>query len=209
MRRLLAGDDHVDVVAAAEAVVGDAQERVRVGRQIDPDHLRLLVDHVIDKSGVLVAEPVVVLPPDVRSEQVVERGDGPPPRNAPRRLQPLRVLVEHRIDDVNECLVAGEEPVPAGEQIAFQPALALMLAEHFHDAARRAQRDRRRARSRRSNCRLVASKTAVPAVGIRFVRAEDAEIAALGVALHHVADELALDAGGLGPTAPGEGTSTA
>ena len=39
-RRLLAGHDHVDVVAAAQAVVGDRQERVRVGRQVDPDDVR-------------------------------------------------------------------------------------------------------------------------------------------------------------------------
>ena len=37
---LLAGDDHVDVVAAAQAVVADRQERVRVRRQVDPDRPR-------------------------------------------------------------------------------------------------------------------------------------------------------------------------
>jgi hypothetical protein len=40
------------------------------------------------------------------------------------------VLAEHRIDDANECLVAVEEAVPSGEQVPFQPPLALMLAEH-------------------------------------------------------------------------------
>jgi hypothetical protein len=29
-------------------------------------------------------------------------------------LQPLGVLVEHRIDDVDERLVAGEEAMPTG-----------------------------------------------------------------------------------------------
>ena len=52
-----------------------------------------------------------------------------------RYLQPLGVLVEHGIDDVDEGLVAGEKAVAAGEQIAFQPSLAHMLAEHFHHAA--------------------------------------------------------------------------
>ena len=80
-RGLLAGDDDVDVVAAAQAMVGDREQRVGVGRQIDADDVRLLVDHMIDEAGVLVAEAVVVLPPDVRGEQVVERGDGPPPGN--------------------------------------------------------------------------------------------------------------------------------
>ena len=42
------------------------------------------------------------------------------------------MLVEHGIDDVDEGLVAGEEAVPAGQQIAFEPALALVLAQHLH-----------------------------------------------------------------------------
>ena len=43
-------------------------------------------------------------------------------------LQPFRVLVEHRVDDVDERFVAGEEAVPAGQQVAFEPALAHVLA---------------------------------------------------------------------------------
>src|SRR4029079_6672476 len=37
--RLLAGDDDVDVVAAAQAVVPGAEQRVRVGWQVDADNL--------------------------------------------------------------------------------------------------------------------------------------------------------------------------
>ena len=81
-RRLLAGDDHVHVVAAAQAVVGDREQRVRVGRQVDADDLGLLVHDVVDEAGVLVGEAVVVLAPDVRAEEVVERGDRPPPRDS-------------------------------------------------------------------------------------------------------------------------------
>ena len=51
----------------------------------------------------------------------------------PGDLQPFGVLVEHRVDDVDERLVTGEETVPAGQQIAFEPALTLVLAEHLHD----------------------------------------------------------------------------
>jgi hypothetical protein len=79
--------------------------------------------------------PVVVLPPDVRREQVVQRRDRPAPRDRTRRLQPLGVLVEHRVDDVDERLVAVEQPMPPGQQVALQPALAEVLAEHLHDAA--------------------------------------------------------------------------
>jgi hypothetical protein len=50
-------------------------------------------------------------------------------------LQPFGVLIEHGIDDVNKRLVAREKAVPASQQIALEPALALVLAEHFHDPA--------------------------------------------------------------------------
>ena len=174
-RGLLAGDDDVDVVAAAQAVVGHREQRVGVRRQIDADDLGLLVDHVIDEARVLVAEAVVVLPPDVRGEQVVQRGDRPPPRDVPRDLQPLGVLVEHRVDDVDERLVAGEEAVPAGQQVAFEPALAHVLAQHLHHAAVRARRGRRSGGSRRSSSGS-SPRTRRPAVRGGLVRAEDAEV---------------------------------
>ena len=53
---MLARDDDVDVVAAAQAVVGDREERVGVGRQVDADDVRLLVHHVVDEPGVLMGE---------------------------------------------------------------------------------------------------------------------------------------------------------
>ena len=69
----------------------------------------------------------------MRGQQIIQRGDRPSPRNVARDLEPLGVLIEHRIHDVNKRLIAGKEPVPSREQIAFQPALAQMLAQHFHD----------------------------------------------------------------------------
>lgn len=47
----------------------------------------------------------------------------------------LAVLVGHAVHDVDECLVAAEEAVPAGQQVAFQPSLAHVFGEHLHDAA--------------------------------------------------------------------------
>src|SRR5580704_2073637 len=73
---------------------------------------------------------VVVLLPDMGSEQIVERGDLPAPWKFQRHLEPLGVLAEHRVDDANEGLIAVEESVPPGEQITLQPTLALVLAEH-------------------------------------------------------------------------------
>ena len=45
------------------------------------------------------------------------------------------MLVEHRVDDVNEGLVRVKETVAAGEQVPLEPALALVLAQDLHHAA--------------------------------------------------------------------------
>src|ERR1051325_9106605 len=62
---LLTRDDYVDVVSASQAVVGNRKETVSIRRQIDANYLGLLVNHVIDEPWVLMAEPVVFLPPYV------------------------------------------------------------------------------------------------------------------------------------------------
>jgi hypothetical protein len=49
------------------------------------------------------------------------------------------MLIEHRVHDVHERLVGIEYAVPPREQIAFQPPLALMFAQHFDDPAVRRQ----------------------------------------------------------------------
>ena len=86
-------------------------------------------------------------------------------------LEPLRMLVEHGIDNVDEGLIAGEEPVTSDQKVPFEPLLALMLAEHLHDPAVRGQ--------------VVVIRNALghpgavgdlqdilPAVGVVFVRTE-------------------------------------
>ena len=178
---VLARHDHVDVVAAAQAVVGDREQRVRVRGQVDPGHLGLLVDHVVDEAGVLVGEAVVVLAPHVRGEQVVQRRDRPAPGQPLAGLEPLGVLVEHRVDDVDERLVAGEQAVPAGEQVALQPALAQVLGEHLDHPAvgYEVLVDRQHL-----GLPLLAGDLVdgVEPVGRGLVRAEEAEVAGLGVA---------------------------
>src|SRR6516225_3608562 len=94
---------------------------------------------MVDEARILVAKAVVVLSPDVARQEIVERADGPPTGNMTANLQPFGVLVEHRIDNVNERLVTREEAVPASQVIAFEPTLALMLAEHLHDSPVRCQ----------------------------------------------------------------------
>jgi hypothetical protein len=94
-RWLLAGDDEIDVIAAAQAVVGDRQQAVGVGRQIDADHFRLLIHNMVDEPRILMAEAVMVLAPDMARQQIVQRPDRPPPGNVVAHLEPLGVLVEH------------------------------------------------------------------------------------------------------------------
>ena len=50
-------------VTAAQAVIGDRQQGVGIRRQVDTNHLRLLIHDMVDKSRILVAESIVVLPP--------------------------------------------------------------------------------------------------------------------------------------------------
>ena len=132
---VLAGHHDVHVVDAAQAVVHRRQQRVGVGRQVDAHDLGLLVHDVVDEARVLVREAVVVLAPHVARQQVVERRHRRPPVELAGHLQPLGVLVEHRVDDVGERLVAVEQPVAAGEHVALEPALAQVLGQHLHHPA--------------------------------------------------------------------------
>nr|WP_281412215.1 hypothetical protein [Miltoncostaea marina] len=129
---LLARHHDVDVLAAAQAVIDHRQQRVGVRRQVDTDDLGLLVDDVVDEPGVLMGEAVVILAPHVRGQQVVERRNRSAPLDVVGHLQPLGVLVEHRVDDVDEGFVAREEPMPAGEQVALEPALTKVLGQDLH-----------------------------------------------------------------------------
>ena len=82
--RLLAGDDQVDVVAAAQAVIRHRQQAIGVGRQIDAHDVGFLVGDMVDEAGILVGKAVVVLPPDMRGQQIVQRRDRLAPGNLPR-----------------------------------------------------------------------------------------------------------------------------
>ncbi len=127
-RGMLAGDDDIDVVPAAQAMIHHGEQAIRVRRQIHAHDLRLLVDHMVDEPGILMGEAIVILTPYMGTQQVVEGCDLDAPRQSRRHLQPFRVLVEHGIDDMNEGLVAIEEAVPPGQQVSFEPPFALMLA---------------------------------------------------------------------------------
>jgi hypothetical protein len=111
---VLASHDDVHIIAAAQAVIEGRQQVVRIGRQVGPNNFGLLVDHMVEETGILVGEAVVVLLPDVGREHLVQRGDRPTPRQPFGDLEPFGMLTEHRIDDADESLVAVDKPVPTG-----------------------------------------------------------------------------------------------
>src|SRR5258708_37205610 len=78
--------------------------------------------------------------------------------------------------------------MPPGEQVALEPALALVLAEHFHHAP--GGREEFVVRHGRGvPLALGHFKEGFQAVGERLVRAKDAEIPLLAVQLYYVAQE--------------------
>src|ERR1700730_8537528 len=113
------------------------------------------------------------------------------------------MLIEHRIDDVDESFVAGEQAMASREEIPFEPALAKMLAQYLHDAAIDAE----------INVDLLNISHPFLARdfidGLQPVRrglvwAKKAEITFVEIELHHVAQKAAenprcfpLDAAGL------------
>src|SRR5712671_635109 len=106
-------------------IVG-GQQGVRVRWQVDPDNRGALVDYMVDEAWVLVAEPIVVLAPNMAREKIIQACDRPTPRDVVGDLEPLGMLVDHRVDDVDERLVAVEQAVPPGEQVSLEPPLALV-----------------------------------------------------------------------------------
>ena len=113
----------------------DGEQAVRVRRQVDARHRRALVADDVEEARVLVRETVVILSPDGRSDQQVERRDRRAPRQLLADVEPLRVLVEHRVDHVDERFVRREETVPTREQVALEPAFQRVLRQHLHHAA--------------------------------------------------------------------------
>ena len=82
-RRLFAGDDHVHIVPAPQAVICDRKKGVGVreeGRRVRC--AAFLLTTMIDEPGILVRKAIVVLAPHVRAQQVVERGNRLAPRES-------------------------------------------------------------------------------------------------------------------------------
>ena len=61
--RMLAGHDHIDVAAAAQTVIHHRQQAVGVRRQVHAHDLGFLVDHMVEKTRILMRESIVILAP--------------------------------------------------------------------------------------------------------------------------------------------------
>ena len=136
----------------------------------------------------------MVLPPDMRCQQVVQRRNRLPPGDLLADLEPFCMLIEHRIDDVDECLVAREQTMAPGEEISFEPAFAQMLAQHLHDTSVGAEINVDIFDL--SHPFLAGSFIdGVQPIRRRLVRAEQPEVLFFEIEFHHVAQELSENAG--------------
>src|ERR1700720_2418675 len=113
------------------------------------------------------------------------------------------MLIENRIDDVDEGLLAQQQAMASREQVSFEPAFAKMLAQHLHDATVDAE----------INIDLFNIShpflagdfvDGLQSVRRALVRAKEPKIMFVEIELHHVAQKfsenprrLRLDAAGL------------
>ena len=65
LSRMLGGYQHVDIVAAADAVVKAGQQAVGIRRQVQAHNVGLLVGDVIQEARILMRKAVVILLPYV------------------------------------------------------------------------------------------------------------------------------------------------
>ena len=69
--RVFARDYNIDVMPAAQAVIHHREQAICIRRKVNAHNLGFLVHDMVDETGILVREAVVILPPDMRGQQVV------------------------------------------------------------------------------------------------------------------------------------------
>jgi hypothetical protein len=57
---------------AAQTVIKDRQQTIGIWREVDANDISLLIDDVVYETGILVRESIVILLPDVGSEQIIQ-----------------------------------------------------------------------------------------------------------------------------------------
>ena len=114
------------------------------------------------------------------------------------------MLVDHRVDDVDERLVAVEQAVPPREQVSLQPALALVLGQHL-DYTAGAGKMLVHLRPEEFGVPLLVGgvEDRLKAIGRGLVGAEDPEV--VGVEPYHLGQPLTEHLGGFGHRGTGGG----
>ena len=97
------------------------------------------------------------------------------------------MLSEHGIYDLRESLIRSPQAVAAGEEVAFEPALAAVLAKDFHDPAVRTYLVVDRDRFLDGTARRGLEEGIKP-IGVRLIRTKKSEVCR--IELDHVAKEL-------------------
>ena len=98
-----------------------AEHAVGIWREIYADNLWRLIAYNVQETRILVSETIVILTPDGRSQEDVERCNLLSPGDFLALLEPLAVLVDHAVNDVDEWFVAVEHTVATSEDVAFEP----------------------------------------------------------------------------------------
>src|SRR6267143_2079785 len=104
-------------------MVSDGQQAVGIRWQVDAHNVGALIGYHVEKSRVLVGESIVILPPNQASDQEVERRYPGSPGKLVALFQPLGVLIEHRVNNMNERLIAVYKAVATTQDISLQPPL--------------------------------------------------------------------------------------
>ncbi|KAI3473495.1 hypothetical protein Pfo_031622, partial [Paulownia fortunei] len=127
---VLPGDDHLDAVRGLERVRCHGEQGVRVRRELDAHEVLLLRGDDVEEARVLVRESRCG-PAATRATTAGSTGrHGRAPVDVGRRLEPLRVLPDHRVDD---------QSVAAGEHVALEHPLEQVLRQDLDDPATSAE----------------------------------------------------------------------
>jgi len=118
---LLVVYNHIDVVLRLEAVVHRAEHAIGIWWKIDANDLRRLVADDIQETRILMSKTIVVLSPDSRSQKDIKRCNLLSPGNLVALLEPLAMLVDHTVDDVDEWFVAVKQTMATGEDVSLEP----------------------------------------------------------------------------------------
>jgi len=112
------------------------------------------------------------------------------------------VLAEHGVDNADKGFVAGEQAMPAGEQVSFEPAFALVFAEHRVEDAPGGGEELVVVHGPGFPLAIGDFEDAAEEIGEHFIGTEDAEIPVVLIEADDVAQEAAEDQGILGVDAP-------